>query len=569
MEEKQRTLFIDFEGIDGSGKTSLSNWIADKLREQGYTVHHVREKGVFRSEVSKKIRSVTRDPHLLPMGNITELLLYVSRDAQMVEEFIKPRLKDNAIIFCDRYFYSSVSHSHFAKGVDRETVQKVIDAAAQGIWPDAVVYCDITTLVSRIRKRVQKIHDHRFDDFGRKGLMGLGFRERMRDGFLAMAEENPDTWKVINNAKNTFEASLSEIYEFIADQLEKKGFRRPAPLALETKPAAVPSFDGTGLGNDERKRQVTETFWTTLKQYAVHQPGLAGFFLVKFETPLAYTLRDQIAEREPEVVAYGLKGLKSPESIAYRKKLMDAVPFYVARSLAGMKTQPEAMEIRRQLAGLEPQQVALSLRGIDTPEAWELRQRLRDDALREVIASLRGIDTEQAWKTREYRFRKKFYEPIAESLTGNESERAWEMRGKMKAHALPWVLMSLRGCRSERAAQLRMDYIDKAPKIIIKTIGRRVDDEAWEIRERVKSNAKEVLDSISGLDVEPAWRLRHELADVWPNTAVSSLGAGNHSERAWRFRWEMLDKNQDNLLLVKHIVKAALREEEDEELEDD
>jgi hypothetical protein len=143
------------------------------------------------------------------------------------------------------------------------------------------------------------------------------------------------------------------------------------------------------------------------------------------------------------------------------------------------------------------------------------------------------------------------------------------MREKMQAHALPWVLMSLRGCRSERAAEWRMKHVDKAPKIVIKTIGRRDDDEAWAIRERVKRHAKEVLDSIGGLDVEPAWRLRFELCDLWPNTAVSSLGAGNHSERAWRFRWEQLDKHQDNLLLVKHIVKSAIREEEDDELEED
>ena len=67
-------------------------------------------------------------------------------------------------------------------------------------------------------------------------------------------------------------------------------------------------------------------------------------------------------------------------------------------------------------------------------------------------------------------------------------------------------------------------------------------------------------------DGERAWNLRFELAERWPNTAVSSLGAGNQSERAWRFRWEVLRKDPENLLLVKHVVKAAVRaaEEEDE-----
>ena len=142
------------------------------------------------------------------------------------------------------------------------------------------------------------------------------------------------------------------------------------------------------------------------------------------------------------------------------------------------------------------------------------------------------------------------------------------MREAMAEHALPWVLMSLRGCRSDRAWEWRFGHLDKAPKIIVRTIGRRNDERAWKIRNAVKTYAKEVLDSVSGLDSEAAWALRFELCERWPNTAVSSLGAGNQSERAWRFRWEQLDRNPDNLLLVKHIVKAALRAEEDDEDED-
>lgn len=557
---------MDFEGIDGSGKTSLSNCVMGYLRDQGYTVHHVREKGVFRSEVSKRIRTVTRDPHLLRMGDITELLMYVARDAQMVEEFIKPRLKDNAIIFCDRYFYSSVSHSHFARGVDRETVNDVIRAAAQGIWPDLVVYCDVNTLTSRIRKRVQKIHDHRFGDFGRKGLMGLGFREGMRDGFLKMAEENPDSWTVINNVKNTFEQSIHEIYAAVADAMEKKGFPRPKPLELEVKTPHIVDFGRYTQPAEQEK--IVSGFYDTLKDYAAKQPGLAGFYLVKMDTPEAYALRDIVSEKEPEVVAFGLRGMKSPESMAYRRKLIDVAPFFIARSLTGMKTSEEAMALRKELAGREPQQVALSLRGIDTPDAWGLRRRLRDDAFREVLVSLRGLDTEDAWKVRKTYFKKKFYEPIAESLAGLDTDQAWELREAMLQKALPWVLRSLKGCKSERADAMRFKYIHRAPKIIVKTIGRRTDDNAWAIREKTKRFAKETLDSISALDLEKAWNLRFELCEVWPNTAVSSLGAGNQSERAWRFRWETLEKHPDNLLLVKHIVKAVLRSEEDDFDED-
>jgi dTMP kinase len=558
---------VDFEGIDGSGKTSLANWIADNLRAQGYTVHHVRDKGTFRSEVSKEIRTVTRDPHFLRMADMTEMLLYVARDAQLVEEFIKPRLRDGAIIFSDRYFYSSIAHSHFGRGMDREAVARVIDTAAQGIWPDAVVYCDVDSLTSRVRKRVQKIHDHRFGDFGRKGLMGIGFRERMREGFLALAREDPARWCVIDNARNTFAASAGQIYAHIADALERKGFARPKPLDLEA--AAVPRPSFADVSSAERQRELVERFWRTLGEMAVHQPGLAGFYTVKLDVPEAYAVRDAIVEREPEVVAYGLAGLSSPASFEYRRRLLGTAPFFVARSLRGMKRNQEAMELRKKLALREPVQVALSLRGSETPDAWGLRQRLRDDAPREVVASLRGIDSEEAWKWRRAYFKKKFYEPLAESLGGIDTDQAWEMRAAMEQKALAWVLMSLRGCRSERAWECRFKYCAKAPKIIVRTIGRRDEDRDWEIRRLCREYAKEVLDSVSGLDSERAWQLRFDLRDRWPNTAVSSLGASNHSERAWRFRWEQVQRHPENLLLVKHVVKAVIRAEEDEEGESD
>jgi dTMP kinase len=558
-----KILFVDFEGIDGSGKTSLSNKIADLLREQGYSVHHVRDKGQFKSVVSKEIRSVTRDPHFLRMSDTAELLLYVARDAQMVEEYIKPRMKEGAVIFCDRYFYSSVTHSHFGRGLDRKAVEQVIEPAAQGIWPDFVVYCDVDSLTSRVRKRIQKIHDHRFGDFGRKGLMGIGFRERMREGFLTLAKEYGDDWQVIDNAHNTFEESLTQIYGAVSDALVKKGFARPKPLAIEPKPAERVSYAAPAERAD--REGLVAAFWKHLDRLAVAQPGLAGFYLIKMDTPEAYALRDKIVEREPEVVAYGLSGLDSPKSLEYRTRLLPVAPFFVARSLGCLKKSPEGMELRKRLVGREPGQVALSLRGVDTPEAWAFRRRLRDDAIREVIASLRGIDTEDAWRVRDQHGKKKYYEPVAESLGGIDTDRAWALREEMADRALPWVLMSLRGCWSPRAWEWRFKYVDRAPKIIVRTIGRQDTEEAWKIRDCVKPFVKEALDSVSGSDGERAWKLRFELADRWPNTAVSSLGAGNQSERAWRFRWEILRKHPENLLLVKHVAKAAVRAVEDED----
>lgn len=567
----ERFLFVDFEGIDGSGKTTLSNRIADLLREQGYTVHHVRDRGVFRSRVSRAIRSLTRDPHMLRMGDMTELLLYVARDAQMVEEFIIPRRREGNIIFADRYFYSSIAHSHFGRGMDRVLVERILQDVARGIWPDLVVYCDVDTLTSRVRKRIQKIHERRVGDFGRKGLMGIGFREKMREGFLELAREDPERWLVIDNARNTLGASVRAIYERIAGALEAKGFPRPRPLPPTEEEARTLVDFRPVLSAADREEAVERRFYETLSGFAEDAPALAGFYVNKLDSDEAYAIRVRIADREPEVVAYGLGGLRSPRSVALRERLLAVTPFWVMRSLGGIRSRPEAFAMRRAALEAAPGQVALSLRGVDSPEAWELRSYLLKKARHEVLASLRGLEGPEAWKLRERYFRKKNYEPIAESLAGIDTDRAWELREKLEGPALPWVLLSLRALESDRAWEMRRRYIGRAPKLIIRTIGRKDDPRAWELRGIAKVYAKEVLDSVSGLDSERAWRLRMDLRDRWPNTAVSSLGAGNGSERAWRFRWEQLERYPENLLLVKHIVKALFRKraEEDEAGEDE
>ncbi|MEM7236136.1 MAG: dTMP kinase, partial [Planctomycetota bacterium] len=240
-------IFIDFEGIDGSGKTTLSNRLADYLRECGIPVHHARDKGVFRSEISKAIRTLTRDPRFLRMSDVTEFLLYTARDTQMIDEYIRPKLQPGNIVFSDRYLHSAMTHSHHARGLDRDKVAAVLDIAARGLWPDLVVYCDVDPLTSRLRKKIQKINDRRPpSDFGRKGLMGIGFREEMRRGFLELADEDPEKWLVIDNANSTIEESLQRIFERVKVILERKGYK-DVPNPRWAEPVDVSTHEQSDL----------------------------------------------------------------------------------------------------------------------------------------------------------------------------------------------------------------------------------------------------------------------------------------------------------------------------------
>ncbi len=576
--------FIDFEGIDGSGKTTLSNRIADYLNSRGIPVHHARDKGIFRSKISRAIRDLTRDPSFLRMTDVTELLLYVARDAQMIDEYIRPKLKPGQVVFSDRYLYSAITHCHHARGLSRQQVDAVIDVAAGGLWPDLVVYCDVDPLTSRVRKKIQKVKDRRKSgDFGRKGLMGIGFREDMRRGYFALAKESPETWLVIDNAHSTIEESLQRIYDRIERILEQKGYppvEKPgfADLAsVDRRRGDVSQLEMDvrellAIENPEaRIEQASPVVFSHLQRLAEHEPAHAALFVTGLDNPASHQIRERVIDKEPEMVAYGLRGLPSDEAMAFRERLMAVEPVYVARSVSGMSRDPRAIALREKLAEVVPEQVALALRGNDTEEAWELRGRLRKIAPEEILLSLRGIDSDRAWEIRTKRAKKREFRPmLLESLGGIDSDGAWKYREELAEEFMPWVLLSLRGLTSDRSWKWREEHVSRAPKIIMKTIGRSDDPRAWELREMAKFYAKEVLDSISGLDNGLAWQLRTSLSEKWPNTCVSSLGAGNQSERAWKFRWDQLRANSENVLLLKHLAKAALRSQDlDQEFEAD
>lgn len=565
-----RPIFIDFEGIDGSGKTTLSNRLAEYLKQQGIPVHHARDGGVFRSEISKEIRTLTRDPRFLRMSNVTEFLLYVARDTQMIDEFIRPKLIPGNVVFSDRYLYSAITHSHHARGLPRAEVDAVLGMASRGLWPDLVVYCDVDPLTSRIRKKIQKIRDKRMGDFGRKGLMGIGFREEMRKGFLSLAKEDPGRWLVVDNANSTIQESLKLIYKRVSDLLRARGFHRlKEPEALEGLDIVLPRpvsklraavHEVLSLADTAaRKDALYGVFFDELDRLASPNAGYAALYLAGLDTPESNALREKILDREPALVAHGLQGLTSPESMRFRERLKDREPVYVARSLSGLLELPEVISLRMELLERAPEQVALSVCGQETEHAWMIRETIGKTAAREVLMSLRGIDSERAWALRDKRARERLHPALLESLSSIDTDLAWRWREQLMEEFLPWVLMSLRGIFSERAWSLREEHIERAPKIIVKTLCRSEDLRAWKLRNSAKLFAKEVLDSLSGIDSGPAWALRTELRNKWPNTVVSSLGAWTQSERVWRFRWEMLRDHPENLLLIKHIVKAVLR----------
>ncbi|MFC1888229.1 dTMP kinase [Thermodesulfobacteriota bacterium] len=552
-----KTFFVAFEGIDGSGKTVLSNLIADWFRQSGLSVHHAREKGEYASGVARAIRKLARDPVNLEMGPRTELLLYLARDVQSMEETIIPYMGEVDVIIADRFLSSHLSLAHFGRGIERESADRTISSVSSGLEPHLTVYIDVDTLTARIRKRIQKIKKRRLGDFGRRGLSGISLREKMREGFLLLSGENPGEWLVVDNTAAPVERVGIEVWEHIRRRMSFLGHPNAELLTSkesspdEPKPVILPP---EALSGDEEK--YTSSLFDEIDRIASSDTTLAAFYLNGLEHSRAYDIRCKVLTKEKELVAWGLEALTSEQSLDFRQDMAAAEPQYVAYSLNRTPCEGEWARLRERLIPESPVEVGRSLRFLDSNDSWSIRERLLEVSPEGALISLAGLDVDRAWAVRNALRKKKHHKYLAMSVKGVDSDEAWRIRDEVADRALPWVILSLRGCSSERAWSMRERYADKAPKLVAKSLLFLEDDRAWALRERIKESAKEVLDSIVQMDSPAAWTLREGLAGRWPNTAVSSVGSLLDTSRAWEFRWDMVRRHPGNLLLAKHVQRA-------------
>ena len=181
--------FISFEGIDGSGKSTQIKLLADHLHSQGRKVIVTREPGG--SNGAEQIRALVLQGEIDRWSAETELLLFTAARRDHLERTIRPALAAGEIVLCDRFADSTRMYQGLSHGDLRQTVDQLHNLMI-GTEPDLTVLLDINPALGLTRAKSRHGTEERFEDFGES------LQARMRQGFLALANDSPDRVKVIN-----------------------------------------------------------------------------------------------------------------------------------------------------------------------------------------------------------------------------------------------------------------------------------------------------------------------------------------------------------------------------------
>lgn len=202
--------FVVFEGLDGSGKSTLIKKLKAHLEDSGVQVVLSHEPGG--TELAEQIRHLILKTEGEAPVSMTELLLYEASRAQHVETLIKPNLEAKKWVLCDRYTGSTLAFQCGGRGIDRSVVDQLNQFATQGLKPDLWVLLDLSLEESERRRKARGEEEDRLES------EAADFHQRVRDYYLKLAEEDPKTWVVLNAEK-----PVDDLFETLLKELSERG----------------------------------------------------------------------------------------------------------------------------------------------------------------------------------------------------------------------------------------------------------------------------------------------------------------------------------------------------------
>ena len=209
--------FVVFEGLDGSGKSSLMKRLETHLKNLGQSLIMTREPGG--TIVGDEIREIILKKQAEPPSARTELLLYQASRAQHVDLVIRPALAQNKWVLCDRFSASSIAFQGGGRGISLDQVEWLNNFATNLLKPHLTVLLDLSVDESKKRRSNRENLTAVAED--RIEAEADSFHEKVRQGFLVQAKADPQNWLVLNAAHTP-----DELYEQLVKNLTERQWLR-------------------------------------------------------------------------------------------------------------------------------------------------------------------------------------------------------------------------------------------------------------------------------------------------------------------------------------------------------
>ena len=182
------SLFIAFEGGEGSGKSTQAKALWKKLSRLGIPAELTHEPGG--TTLGNELRHLLKRKRQDTISPEAELLLFAASRIQLVSEVIRPKLREGKVVICDRFADSTTAYQGYGRGIDLANIKAINELSTQSIKPDLTILLDTSTQKGLSRKQ-SKMKD-RFE------TEEIAFHNRVRDGYLRLAAQEPERWLVID-----------------------------------------------------------------------------------------------------------------------------------------------------------------------------------------------------------------------------------------------------------------------------------------------------------------------------------------------------------------------------------
>ena len=211
-------MFITFEGIEGSGKTTQIKRVYEYFKEHGHDVAMTREPGG--TDIGEKIRAILLDPESKGLDPMAELLLYLADRAQHLNKEILKYLSAGKSVLCDRYFDATLAYQGYARGLNIQLIENLHELIFNDYKPDLTFLLDLPPQLGLDRAWRQINSGARTGKETRFEAEALKFHESVRKGYLELARREPQRFEIIDASQETDQVS-KQILSVLSTQQAK------------------------------------------------------------------------------------------------------------------------------------------------------------------------------------------------------------------------------------------------------------------------------------------------------------------------------------------------------------